>query len=182
MANVTISELLDTQKSIVEEALAALDDPDGVVLTRDRYIDEDQWIKLFMAMNQDESPKGVMILWHGLEQRKGDAICQARQTHRFSYEILYPFDDNRPDGLTSYEVFVERVETINNALNVARYRADFDLGIENPGAEVEHHLLQSDGEIQVRRWGTGPTAVKTHYATFTFDVGITVNVHRQSFS
>lgn len=179
MANVTIADLLATQQSIVETALAALDDPDGVVLTRERYVDEDQWIKLFRAINEDEAPKGVMILWQNMSQRKGDAICQVRQTHRFSYEILYPFDDNRPDGLTSYEVFVARVEAINNALN--NEGIDFDLGITTLGADVQHDFLQTD-ELLVRRWGSGATAVKTHYTSATIEVNVTVQAHADAGS
>jgi len=173
MANVTIAQLLAAQKAIVETVNDV-----GVVLVRDRYVDEDQWIILFQSLNVDElagKPQGVMILWTSMSQSRGPRICTVQQEHTFSYEILYPFDDNRPDGRTSHEVFVERVEAINNALN--EEGVDFNLGINTPGSDVQHQFLQSEGDILVRRWGTGATAIKTHYYSGQFTVFCVVSQH-----
>lgn len=173
MANVNIAQLLAAQKEIID----AVDDV-GVVLIRDRFVDEDEWIELFRALNTDELaglPQGVMILWNQVSQSRGPRICTVQQEHEFSYEFLYPFDDNRTDGRTSHEVFIERVESINNALNEAG--VDFNLGIDTPGSDVQHQFLQSDGPILVRLWGTGATAVKTHYYSATFTVSCVVSQH-----
>lgn len=173
MANISISDLLAAQKTIVETVADV-----GVVLTRDRYVDEDQWVTLFQSLNVDSLAglaQGVMILWNSVVQTRGPRICTVQQEHTFSYEILYPFDDNRPDGRTSHEVFVERVEAINNALN--EEGVDFNLGISTPGSDVQHQFLQSDGEIICRRWGSGATAVKTHYFSGQFIVTCVVSQH-----
>lgn len=172
--NVTIEDLLGAQKTLVE----AIDDI-GVVLTRERYLDEDGWISLFTALNPDESAKGVMILWQQLvSQEIGPRVCTVLQRHQFSYEILYPFDDNRPDGRTSHEVFVERVQSINDAINnVPVGTVSWNLGITVEGSDVLHQFLQSDGPMVVRRWGSGPTARKTHYISMTLEVLVVVTVH-----
>lgn len=173
MANVNIADLLLAQKELVE----AVDDV-GVVLTRDRFVDEDEWIELFRSLNVDALaglPQGVMILWNSVSQSRGPRICTVQQEHEFSYEFLYPFDDNRPDGRTSHEVFIERIESINNALNEAG--VDFNLGINTVGSDVQHQFLQSDGPILVRLWGAGTTALKTHYFSAKFTISCVVSQH-----
>lgn len=171
--NISISDLLLAQKEIVE----AVDDV-GVVLTRDRFVDEEEWIELFRALNTDELaglPQGVMILWQEVSQSRGPRICTVQQEHTFSYEVIYPFDDNRTDGRTSHEVFIERLESINNALNEAG--VDFNLDITISGSDVQHQFLQSDGAHLVRLWGAGATAVKTHWFSGTFVVTCVVSQH-----
>ena len=174
MANVTIDDLLEAQKAKVE----AVDDV-GVVLTRERYVDDEQWIGLFKTLGPDGSAKGVMILWQELaEQTKGPRVGTIQQRHRFSYEVVYPFDDSRGDGQTSHEVFVARLESINRALNLlVDQEPQWDLGLTatHPNADVEHEFLQSDGPVVVRRWGAGQNALKTHYASLTLDVLVVVD-------
>lgn len=176
MADVTIDDLLNAQKTIVEAV------PDiGVVLTRERYLDENGWVSLFTSLNADRSPKGVMILWQELvEQRVGPRSCTIQQRHRFSYEVLYPFDDKRTDGETSDIVFVRNLEAINKALNtVYTVGRPWDLGLHFsfPKADIQHQFLQGDGARNVTRWGSGPAAVKTHYCSMYLDVLCVVGQH-----
>ncbi len=173
MSNITIQQLLAAQKAIVETV-----DDIGVVLTRERCVDDAQWIKLFKSQNEDESSKGVMILWQRFDQRTGPRICTIEQTHTFSYEFIYPYDDNRPDGASSYAIFIARLQAINTALN--NEGTDFNLGITLTGADVQHQFLQSDGEILVRSWGNGTEGELTHRAAMTLDVICTVLGHAES--
>jgi len=172
--NVTIDDLLEAIKTIIETV------PDiGSVLTRERSVEDDAFIALFKEMNDDRSSNGVMILWEELiSQDKGPRVCTILQKHRFSIEIMAPFDDKRPDGLTSHEVFVKRFEAINNALKHIEGNAmPWALGITIPNADVEHQFLQSNGPHIVRRWGSGSTSELTHYTTYTLDVLCVVNAH-----
>ncbi len=169
--NVTIEELLEAQKTLIETVSDV-----GVVLIRERYVDDEAWIGLFMALNVDGAARGVMCLWQELaEQTKGPRVGTIQQKHRFSYEMVYPFDDSRPDGRTSHEVFVERIQSVNQALNrLVDQQPQWDLGLTltHPNSDVEHEFLQSDGPIVVRRWGAGQTALKTHYCSMTLDVWV----------
>lgn len=171
--NVTIENLLEAQRTILETV-----DDIGTVLTRERCVDDAQWTKLFKSQNQDESSKGVMILWQEMEQSVGERMCTVDQVHTFSYEFIYPYDDNRADGQTSYAVFIDRLQAINNAIN--NEGTDFNLGITTLGADVKHRFLQSDGEILVRQWGEGAHSEMTHRAAMTLEVKVTVLGHAES--
>lgn len=176
MSDVLITDLLGAQKAIIENI------PDiGVVLTRERYLDENGWVSLFTSMNEDHSPRGVMILWQQIvSQRVGPRSCTIQQRHRFSYEVLYPFDDKRQDGESSDVVFVQNLEAINRALNtVYTVGRPWDLGLHDqfPQADIEHQFLQGDGARNVTRWGAGPAAIKTHYCSMTLDVLCVVGQH-----
>ncbi len=174
MANVTIRDLLVAQKTKVETVSDI-----GVVLIRERYVDDEAWVGLFKSLNSDGAAKGIMILWQQLvSQDKGPRVGTIQQTHRFSYEAIYPYDDGRGDNLTSHEVFIERLQSINRALNLLVFQEpQWDLGLTatHPNSDVEHQFLQSDGPVVVRRWGAGQNAVKTHYASMTLDVLVVVD-------
>lgn len=176
MDNVTVTDLLGAQKSIVETVPGI-----GVVLTRERYLDENGWVSLFTSLNEDHSPRGVMVLWQELvEQKLGPRSCTILQRHRFSYEVLYPFDDRRQDGDVSDSVFVQNLQSINHALNtVYTTGRPWDLGLHDqfPLADIQHQFLQGDGARNVTRWGSGPAAVKTHYCSMTLDVLCVVSEH-----
>jgi hypothetical protein len=174
MPNVTIADLLAAQAALVSPISNI-----GSVLTRERYITGESYINLFMALNHDQSPNGVMILFQEFsEQMKGPRICTVQQRIRFSYEVFHKFDDKLPNDRTSHEEFIEKLQAINDALNTVVGTAQpWNLGITTPGADVEHQFLQGDGVLDLRLWGTGSTAIKTHYVSMTLDVLVVNSVH-----
>ncbi len=179
MANAKIADLLEAIKAIIDTV------PDiGTVLTRERHTGAGECLVLFTAMNSDESPKGVMILFSEfVSQGKGPRMCTVQQRLRFGLEIFYPFDDERPDGLTSHEVFISKIEEINDALNATGpatgSKEDWDLGLTPsfPHSEVEHQFLQSTVEAHVKEFGTGSTGMKVHYASYSLDVNMVSATH-----
>lgn len=172
--SVTVEDLLAAQKTLV----SAVDDI-GVVLT-DLGDDssEEEFIGQFISVNEGEDagkPKGVMILWREMRQRHGPDLCRVLQTHRFMYHVVYPVELKRPDGSSSYSVFIRRVQEINNALNATTTNTPnpWNLGVTLIGSEVDHQHLQQLSPIDVRQWGSGE-GVRTHYAQFSLDVNCVV--------
>jgi hypothetical protein len=175
MPNVTIQEILAAIKTIVE----AVDDV-GTVLTSERHVTDEHWVRLFTGLNGANPPQGVMILFQEFaEQTKGPRVCTVQQRHRYSLEVIEPYSDEVDgDGQNSYDRFVTKLQAINDALNLVEGTAQpWNLGVTYPGSDVEHQFLQSDGPMAVRIWGNGSNAAKTHYASYTLDVLCVVSVH-----
>jgi hypothetical protein len=179
MANVTIERLLEAQR---QRVLTVADV--GQVLTRERYVSGDAFLRLFISLNHDRLPKGVMILFQELiEQRKGPRVCTVQKRARFSYEIFHPFVENDEKEVTSYDEFLVKIQAVNDAINLVEPNTlPWNLDITDLGADVEHQFLQGDGVMDTRVWGTGSTAIKTHYISMTLDVLYVTSTHGNAMS
>ncbi len=165
--NVTIEDLLSAQEALISAVSGV-----GSVITRERYVEGENFIAIFTGLNSDGSPNGVSITFQELlEQKKGPRVCSVQMRLRFGYEIIHEFNDKLSDGRTSHDTFLELIQNINNALNKVVGKAQpWNLGITIEKSDVEHQFLQGDGPIELRTWGTGSTAVSTHYMRATLDV------------
>lgn len=173
---VTVEVLLARLKAITE----AVGDM-GVVITEERYVDEHSWAKLFTSLDDQRRAKGVAWLWQGpVSQAKGPRVGTVQVRHRFSMEMLRPFDE-ASGGFRSQREFVAKWQELNAALNrVVVGQPQWSLGItdaEYPGADVEHQFLQGDVDCYARQWGAGSTALKTHFISNTLEVLVVANAY-----
>jgi hypothetical protein len=179
MANVTIQDLLEAQRALIETI------PDiGIIVTRERHLNKNGFITLLMQEDVEGEANGVLILYQEtIRQSKGPRVCTVQRQIRFSYEVIHPFRENDIGEVISFDQFINKLEAIDTALNrIVGTQQPWNLGITEPNADVEHQFLQGDGPIDVRTWSTGSEAIKTHYCSRTLDVLYVVNVHESANS
>lgn len=164
MPNISQPQVAAAIKALISPVTDA-----GMVLDRERYCEsESEYYKLFVSLSSDGKAHGWLINYVGFLQRRADGNCEITRTLVYQLEVLYPYDD-KPSGepsKTSHEKFREMVEAVNDVFN---QEANWDLGLGN---QVRHNLLQAEADFDIKKFGKGTDARKSHIATFRLEVEV----------